>query len=262
MTTSAAYLDRTTSRAATNDVPPSLAFSEKYDRVHAQQYFDKHHESLSRRLSNWREQRLARQCLEDAGNPDTVLDLPCGAGRFWPMLAENIHRQIYAADNSGDMLQVALAHQPEHLAERVIPFRTSAFAIDMPDASVDNIFCMRLLHHVASPEHRLAILREFHRVTRDTVVVSLWVDGNYKSWRRKKLEAKRGKLSGDHANQNRFIVARKEIESEFHAADFEIINHRDFLMGYAMWRMYIIRKANNNEKPFHRSSQQPDYQQF
>ncbi|TNF09034.1 MAG: class I SAM-dependent methyltransferase, partial [Gammaproteobacteria bacterium] len=247
MTATPAYSQGTLSQTTAGDAPISLEFSDKYDRDHALQYYDKHSDSLARRLSNWREQQLARQCLEDAGNPDTVLDLPCGAGRFWPMLAENTHRQIYAADNSGDMLQVALTHQPDYLADRIIPFKTSAFAIDMPDASVDSIFCMRLLHHIASPEHRLAILREFHRVTRDTVVVSLWVDGNYKSWRRKKLEAKRGKLTGDHTNQNRFIVARKEIESEFHAAGFEIINHRDFLMGYAMWRMYIIRKANNNE---------------
>jgi cyclopropane fatty-acyl-phospholipid synthase-like methyltransferase len=29
-----------------------------------------------------------------------VLDLPCGAGRFWPLLAEKPNRVIIGADNS------------------------------------------------------------------------------------------------------------------------------------------------------------------
>ncbi|MEZ5528489.1 MAG: class I SAM-dependent methyltransferase [Porticoccaceae bacterium] len=234
--------------------PVSLPFAQKYDREHSRDYFHKPQETLTRRLSNWREQQLARRALEDAGNPDTVLDLPCGAGRFWPLLAEHSQRQIFAADNSGDMLQVALTNQPAQLAERVIPFRTSAFAIDMPDASVDNIFCMRLLHHIEKAEQRLAILQEFQRVTRDTVVLSLWVDGNYKAWRRRKLERKRAEEKSANRDGNRFIVARGQIEQEFQQAGFKIVNYRNFLMGYAMWRIYTLRKENNNEIPFPNTS--------
>jgi len=255
MTASARRLDNTITSRETYAPPVSLAFSEKYDREHAHQYFHKHRESLARRLSNWREQQLARLSLADAGNPETVLDLPCGAGRFWPLLAENGQRQIYAADNSGDMLQVALTHQPQQLTERVVPFRTSAFDIDLPDNFVDSIFCMRLLHHIGQRKHRLAILREFHRVTRDTVVLSLWVDGNYKSWRRRKLEQKRAQQPTGDLN-NRFVVSRKTIEEEFRLAGFTVHNHRDFLMGYAMWRMYILRKENNNETPFSHATEQ------
>ncbi|TNE76472.1 MAG: class I SAM-dependent methyltransferase [Gammaproteobacteria bacterium] len=238
--------------------PSSLAFADKYDVDHAQQYDQKHPETLASRLSNWREQHLARQALIDAGNPDSVLDLPCGAGRFWPLLAERSHRQIYAADNSADMLQVALTNQPPQLAERVIPFRTSAFAINLPDSSVDNIFCMGLLHHIEQPEQRRAILREFHRVTRDTVVLSLWVDGNYKAWRRRKLERKRAAEHPGETNHNRLVISRTEIEQEFQQAGFKIVNHRNFLIGYAMWRIYTLRKENNNEIPFSNLQQQPD----
>lgn len=233
-----------------NQPAVALSFSEKYDRDHAEQYYLKHHETLARRLSNWREVELARHSLTDAGHPETVLDLPCGAGRFWPMLAENSRRSIYAADNSADMLQVAMTSQPEYITDRVIPFKTSAFAIDMEDASVDSIFCMRLMHHIANHKHRLAMLNEFHRVTRDTVVLSLWVDGNFKAWRRKRLEEKRAALKGKAANQNRFVVTRQQIEAEFREANFRVVNYRDFMPGYAMWRMYTLRKGHNNEKPF------------
>lgn len=222
--------------------PVELEFSKKYDSAHAHQYFHKHQDGIARRLSNWRDQQLARQALALAGEPDVVLDLPCGAGRFWPTLAARPERVILAADNSADMLEVARATQPGAIVARVRTFQTSAFAIDLEDAAVDCVFCMRLLHHIADPAHRLAMLREFHRVSRDTVIVSLWVDGNIKAWRRKRLEAKRARRGGSQ-NQNRFVVARARIEQEFRAAGFNILGHHDFLPGYAMWRVYTLKKA-------------------
>ncbi len=221
--------------------PIELEFSNKYDSAHALQYFHKHRASLSRRLSDWRDRQLARHALHLAGDPGLVLDLPCGAGRFWSLLGERRNRVILAADNSPNMLEVALSQQPPEIAGRVHTFRTSAFAIDLDDGAVDCIFCMRLLHHIAESEHRLAMLREFHRVARDTVIVSLWVDGNYKAWRRRKLEAKRA-ARGGNANTNRFVVPVATIEGEFAAAGFSILGHHDFLPGYAMWRVYTLRK--------------------
>ncbi len=81
-----------------------LAFSEKYDQAHAQQYLEKHQAGLARKLSNYRDQQLARRALALADEPNLVLDLPCGAGRFWSTLAEQPNRIILAADNSADML--------------------------------------------------------------------------------------------------------------------------------------------------------------
>lgn len=225
--------------------PIELAFSEKYDQAHAQQYLEKHQDGLSRKLSHYRDQQLARRALTLAGEPDLVLDLPCGAGRFWSTLAEQPNRIILAADNSADMLSTALASQPKHITERVRTFQTSAFAIDLPDNSVDNIFCMRLLHHIEQPEHRLALLKEFHRTTRDSVIISLWVDGNYKAWRRKVLEKQRLQEDPCYKSSNRFVISRKTVEQEFIQAGFSIQNHLDFLPGYSMWRVYVLRKNNN-----------------
>jgi len=216
--------------------PIELEFSRKYDRKHAQQYFDKHRDGPMRRLSDWREQQIARAALAMAGDPASVLDLPCGAGRFWPMLAERTGRRILAADNSADMIAVAQATQAPEIVARVEAFQTSAFAIDLADGAVDCVFSMRLLHHIAEPAHRLAMLREFHRVSRETVVLSLWVDGNFKARRRARLEARRS------VNNNRFVVPRRVIEAEFAEAGFDIVGYRDFLPGYAMWRVYTLRK--------------------
>ena len=64
-----------------------LKFSEKYNQQHAAEYLIKHQDGLARRLSHMRDEQLARRALALAGEPAVVLDLPCGAGRFWPLLA-------------------------------------------------------------------------------------------------------------------------------------------------------------------------------
>lgn len=215
-----------------------LDFSEKYDEPHAQQYLHKHRDGLSRRLSHQRDEQLARRALALAGDPGLVLDLPCGAGRFWPLLAEKPNRVIIGADNSEAMLMTALKAQPTDVVKRVRPLHTSAFDIALPDNAVDSIFCMRLLHHIGEAAHRLAILREFQRVSRDSVIVSLWVDGNFKAWKRKRLERSRGQKD----YQNRFVLPAATVEEEFRQTGFRIQERLDFLPLYAMWRVYVLRK--------------------
>ena len=138
--------------------PIKLDFSEKYDDQHAQRYLRKHQESLGRRLSHWRDEQVGRKALALAGDPGLVLDLPCGAGRFWPMLAEKPNRVIIGADNSESMIKTALRGQPAEVVKRVQPLHTSAFDIALPDNSVDSIFCMRLLHHIGEAEHRVRVV--------------------------------------------------------------------------------------------------------
>lgn len=219
-----------------------LEFSQKYDDAHSRRYLAKHQDGLARRLSNWRDQQMARNALRAAGDPAVVLDLPCGAGRFWPMLAEKPGREILAADNAQSMIDVATRSQPPAVVARVKAFQSSAFAIDLPDESVDCVFCMRLLHHVADPAHRLALLREFHRVTRQTLIVSLWVDGNLQAWRRERLEARRARQGRGVKNRNRFVVARATIEREFAQAGFGIVAREDLMPAYSMWRVYTLKK--------------------
>ncbi|AIS16656.1 class I SAM-dependent methyltransferase [Pseudomonas rhizosphaerae] len=223
--------------------PVKLEFSEKYDRAHAQKYFDKHRNSFARRMSHRRDEQLARKALALIGEPGLVLDLPCGAGRFWPLLAEKHNRVIIGADNSAAMVETACASQPAHIVERVQPLQTSAFDIALPDNSVDSIFCMRLLHHIGEAEHRMTILKQFHRVTRDSVVLSLWVDGNFKAWKRERAEQRRRLRSEQDEYQNRFVLPAATVEAEFIQAGFRIQERLDFLPMYAMWRVYVLRKG-------------------
>ncbi|QCY12946.1 class I SAM-dependent methyltransferase [Pseudomonas sp. MPC6] len=222
--------------------PVKLKFSEKYDKDHAKKYYLKHQDGLSRKLSHYRDVQMARDALHKAGDPGLVLDLPCGAGRFWPLLAENSNRIIIGADNSPDMITTALENQPADIVKRVKPLETSAFAIDLPGNSVDCIFSMRLIHHIGESAHRLAMLQEFHRVTRDTVILSMWVDGNFKSWKRRRHEQRRKARGEQSEYQNRFVIPRSVAETEFKQAGFAIDSKSDFIPFYAMWRVYVLRK--------------------
>jgi SAM-dependent methyltransferase len=220
-----------------------LPFTDRYDRRQSLAYFHRHRSTLARRLSNWRDMQVAREALKIAGDPALVLDLPCGAGRFWPLLAEHPGRTILGADSSADMLNVARSMQPPELVARVQTMQTSAFAIDLPDASVDSVFCMRLLHHIPESRHRLRMLQEMARVTRDSVIVSLWVDGNYMARRRQRLEARRARRNGE-AQRSRFVIPAATVETEFAQCGLRIVDRLDFLPRYAMWRTYVLRKVS------------------
>lgn len=212
------------------------------EKRQAQRYVQHHEQGLARRLSLWRDAQLARQALRDAGEPGLVLDVPAGSGRFWPVLAEHSNRVILAADPSTDMLEIAEAQSSAEVRKRIRTFQSSALPIGLSENAVDCIFCMRLFHHVADREQRQAILEEFYRVTRDTAIVALWVDGNLKAWRRRRQEGQRQAAEGAASVRNRFVVCRADIESEFAEAGFRIVGHHDFLPGYAMWRVYVLRK--------------------
>lgn len=218
--------------------PPSLEFSDKYDEEHARAYFEKHNTGFERKISNFRDHQIGRKALTLAGKPETVLDIPCGTGRFWDLLAEDPERTIYASDYSSDMINMGLKFRTPEIVKRIETFQASAFNIPVEDSFVETIFCIRLIHHVGEKEDRLKLLRELHRVCSNSVIISLWVDGNFKAWRRKKLEAKRGKRS----YQNRFIAPAADIEAEFKEAGFSIKGKLDFIPFYSMWRTYVLEK--------------------
>ena len=221
---------------------PHYAFSEKYNPEHARQYFEKHESGFWRRLSNWCEVGMARKALEIAGNPRHVLDLPCGTGRFWPMLLEKQDRRLWVGDNSRAMLDVGMAMRPASLTRRIERIeQCSAFSTGLPDKAVDCVFCIRLLHHIGQSPDRVLILKEFARLSRETVIVSLWVDGNYRAYRYRKQAARRARERGVREYTNRFLIERSQIEQDFAAAGLQVAGIVDFLKYWDKWRAYVLR---------------------
>lgn len=217
---------------------PELDFPQKYDHQHAENYLKKHEQGIWRRISNWREHQLAKEALRIAGEPKSVLDVPCGTGRFWDVLAEDSERTIFASDYSQAMIDTGMANRPREVVERVQIFQVSASSIPVDDEFVECVFCFRLIHHFGQASDRLALLSELRRVASDSVILSLWVDGNYQAWRRKKLEVRRTK----ERCRNRFAVSEAGIEEEFRQVRLAVGARLDFLRHYSMWRTYVLKK--------------------
>jgi len=210
----------------------------RYDDEESRSYFEKHRRGFWHRVSNWSEQQMAARALVMAGNPKSVLDLPCGAGRFWDLLARVPGRQLMAADYSEDMIQTALRFQSPEIARRFQTFQTSVFEITLPDSAVDCIFCMRLLHHISEKESRMKMFHEFHRVSRRSVCVSLWVDGNLQALRLRRSQAHRQ----NRPHYTRFLCNRSQVEEEFQQSGLDILGHVDLLPGFSMWRTYVLKR--------------------
>ena len=189
--------------------PPHYEFSEKYDPEHARKYFHKHNTGFWRRLSTWREVGMARKALQLAGQPRSVLDLPCGTGRFWSMLAEKQDRKIYVADNSQSMIDAGLELRPAAVTARIEKsFCCSACATGLTDNFVECVFSIRLLHHIEKSADRVLMLKEFARISSGTVIVSLWVDGNFRAWRHEINEARKERTRGKERPRDRYVFKR------------------------------------------------------
>ncbi|HWT68291.1 MAG TPA: class I SAM-dependent methyltransferase [Pseudomonas sp.] len=206
-----------------------LEFARRYDQEHARVCLQPRVQGLSGRLAFWREQQLVRHALKVAGEPGLILDVACGVGRLWPVLAEHANRVILATDPSQDILEHARTHHSQSLLKRIRTFHSSAFTIGLSENAVDSIFCMRLFQHLANPEHRLAMLSEFHRVSRDTVIVAVRVGGRFQA-------------RGPDAEGLASPASRGELEAEFRQAGFRVLGHQDFLPLFSPMRIYVLCK--------------------
>lgn len=218
-----------------------LSFEDKYSYEHSKGYYSKH-QSFRKHLTTWFEGRMVKRASGIAGNPKVILDLPCGFGRLWPALIATGATKIIAADKSTGMLQVAKEMTPAEVLSRVTCIASTATEIELPDKSVDSIFCMRLLHHIHDKNYRLAIYHSFQRVARDTVVVSLWSQNSARYQRNKYKKSRDGKKPEEAVRKgDRYYFNIQEMEAEFIEGGFEIIGHTDMLPYISPWRTYVLK---------------------
>jgi ubiquinone/menaquinone biosynthesis C-methylase UbiE len=130
----------------------------------------------SRQRIDVREQRAVRRIFSELNDCRSVLDVPCGAGRFLGTLAQG-GRTVLEMDVALEILTFA---QKTAVTAKItaFPMQGDASRLPLQCGSVDCVFSNRLLHHILPPAERIAVLREFHRVTRRWAVVSFF---NYKS---------------------------------------------------------------------------------
>ena len=133
-----------------------------------------------------REEKAVREVLSQIPTGVSMLDCPCGTGRWWPILASNA-REIIATDISPGMLK----HAGERASAMKIPIRVmpgDAEDLPLPDGAVDYAFSFALTKHLPWPV-QFRVLKELSRVARVGVISTFGVLGHvsYEIWRRRKL---------------------------------------------------------------------------
>jgi SAM-dependent methyltransferase len=169
--------------------------------------------SPERQRRNRRKWRAIARALELAGDVRSVLDLPCGTGRFTGALAAR-HAAVVGGDISLEMLQGARAKAGP--ADALLGFvQADAETLPFGDAAFDCVVCIRFMFHVDRAT-RVRILREMRRVSRRWLVVDYrhrytarwlkWRLGSALGLTRRRLDR----------------VTRRELGDEFRAAGLTV----------------------------------------
>jgi len=172
-----------------------------------------------RQKRNARKWAAIRKALSATTDVKTILDLPCGTGRFTGALAREGY-QVVGSDISLEMLQKAASVTSVKSGDGQQPsirgyVQANAEKLPLRDDSLDCVVCIRFMMHV-DPATRVRMLREFRRVSRRWVVV----DYRHKYTIRYVLTHTFGKLGLGRTPLSR--VSRADLEQEFRDAGFAV----------------------------------------
>ena len=173
--------------------------------------------SPERQKRNARKWAAIRKALSLTTGVRTILDLPCGTGRFTGGLSREGF-QVIGSDISLEMLgKAAGVPQPQGDKSCAVLGYLQANAEHLPlrSDSLDCVVSIRFMMHV-DPATRVRMLREFHRVSRRWVIV----DYRHKYTFRYVLTHTFGKLGFGRTPLSR--VSRRDLEQEFRDAGFAI----------------------------------------
>lgn len=170
--------------------------------------------SPERARRNARKWRTILRALDRASGVKTILDLPCGTGRFTGALCERGF-EVVGSDISLEMMQVARPKTVD-LPGCAGYLQADAEALPLRAGAVDCVMSIRFLFHV-EPEARVRILREMARVSRRWLILDYRhrYSTRYWLWR-----LKRALGLTDLALRR---VSRRQVVDELHAAGLELI---------------------------------------
>ena len=167
-----------------------------------------------RRRRNARKWKTILAALESTDGVKSILDMPCGTGRFTGPLADCGY-MVVGSDISHEMMMKAAEQNTdsrEHLAGYI---QADAVALPLKDASLDCVMSIRFMFHV-DPQTRVKILQEMGRVSRRWLIVDYRhrYSFRYAKW---KLLSSLGLT-----NKSLQRVSREQLEQEFHEAGIAI----------------------------------------
>lgn len=145
----------------------------KVRRYAAQRY-----RGIDQRIVNALESRLICRYLDDLTQPgDSVLDMPCGYGRFTEVaLARGLRVTV------GDIKPAMISYLRERLGQDIPGECLRSDALPHPDKSFDVSLCIRLMQHLHDPGQRRKTLCELARMSRRGVILTVYTETTLHRW--------------------------------------------------------------------------------
>ena len=206
-----------------------------FKKQEVEQYERKRYRGLDQKLVHSREEKILRKILEEIGKEDArVLDVPCGYGRFSPLLLER-GLSLVSSDLSFHMVKRAVERNEESarlsgvVADGIsgLPFKRKA---------LDFILSMRFFHHLHQEEERKAVLGEFSRVTKEWIVLSFYqLNPLHVVQRKLRRRIKRSKTRIK-------MLSREEFQREVEGEGFKIVRVYPLFKGIHSQHIALLRK--------------------
>ena len=144
--------------------------------------YDQKFKTLSGRIFHWAESRQLERIIHGILKGGRVLDAPCGTGRLTEVFLTH-GLAILGGDISGEMIGIA-RHRHQSVNGELIFSQMDFLHVPLADGAVTATFSIRFLVHIP-PHERVAILKEFRRVSRQWVVISLSISTPWHRLRRR-----------------------------------------------------------------------------
>jgi len=206
----------------------------KFTRDGVRDYEKRRYRGLDQRLVHARETSLIRKMLDLSGVTEGLaLDLPCGYGRFTPMLRARGFGVVGAdlsVEMAGRTKENAAGNgffQTVAADAGRLPFRTGVFSL---------VLSIRFFHHVHTPEGRAKILGEFSRVTNGFAVVSFYRANGLHVFQRR-LRRLFGK-----SRTNIKMLEPGVFEKAAAEAGFEVVRVKPLFRGLHAYHLALLRK--------------------
>jgi SAM-dependent methyltransferase len=119
------------------------------------------------------ERKIVSFVLSKLRSNSTVIDVPCGLGRFGDIVMQQGHRYVGIDLNFGNV-----RHAAARLNTPSPMMQASILELPLADHSADFVFCVRIFHHFSSKQ----IERTFHEISR-VAPQSLVTFYNRRTWR-------------------------------------------------------------------------------
>jgi len=188
------------------------------DTVGADNYAAKYERSWTRRRTGRREDAIVSAMLGTLDPTASVLNAPCGAGRFVDLMQVGKRRRVRFADFSPAMLSATA--RTLATAGASVEIRQLDLVRDEPADVFDVVMTIRLLHHLSDEAERGRVLDFVTSSARQAVVLTFASKGTVKGW----IRSMRTRLGLRHGGEN--LRPEAEIRDALRARGFRVVQRR------------------------------------